>query len=84
MVLINATMKNISKLKRQQIHDYLKLGFGLTKLDCLMMFGYINLGDYIHVLRKKYGYDYIVNKMLKNHKTGAKYVSYMINEKYLE
>lgn len=66
--------------KRKQIHDYLKLGYELTKLDCIMMFGYINLGDYIHILRKKYGSGYIKTTWLRNHKTGFKYAAYSINE----
>jgi len=67
--------------KINEIHNYLKTGQSLTKLQCIEMFGYINLGDVVHVLRKRYGYDYIQTIMKRSLKTGKRFASFSINNK---
>ena len=64
--------------KRQRIHDHLKAGHSITQVESLLDFGYLNLKDFIHVLRKRHGYNYITRTWL--HSKGAKYARYSITD----
>jgi hypothetical protein len=66
------------------IHDILNAGYHINKVQIIRRLGCLNLGDNIHKLRKRYGYDYIVTRMEINKSTGKRYAVYYKNEKYLK
>ena len=64
--------------QHREILSYLKKGNVITKLDCIKIFHFINLGDIIMVLRNK-GYDIKTTMALAP--SGRKFAIYSLDAK---
>jgi len=63
--------------KRDKLLRYLKTGKSLTKLQSIKLFGLINLGDVIHILRNK---GYQIKTTFKKNRHGCRYAEYSLGE----
>ncbi len=63
--------------KRSKILNHLTSGKSLTKIQCIKLFRYLNLGGYVNELRNR-GY-HIITTMIKN-SDKSRYAKYSLKE----
>ncbi len=72
---IEAQKKDFEE-RGDKVINHLEAGKSLTKLQCISLYSYINLGNIIYVIRKAKGYNYINTVMKKSKVTGARFAVY--------